>query len=199
VVSLEQGGTPWAQAAGGGVDSLTLLAGAPLQLQPGQPVTLDLRLTPTLTPTAATFRLGFGAADVGVIQPSNPLLQVAVQPASGTFPLWTEAGSFSATGLAASYSNYPNPFAAGRQATTFAWYMPSAGRVTLRVWTARGERVASLLDGVARPAGLQQGDAWDGRNGRGVAVVNGVYVAELSVAFDDGTSQRVLRRVAVVR
>ena len=67
------------------------------------------------------------------------------------------------------------------------------------MWTARGERVTSLLEGAPRPAGLHQSDAWDGRNGRGLAVTNGVYVAELSVAFDDGTSQRVLRRVAVVR
>jgi hypothetical protein len=30
-------------------------------------------------------------------------------------------------------------------------------------------------------------------------VRNGVYVAELSVAYDDGTHERLLRKVAVVR
>ena len=46
---------------------------------------------------------------------------------------------------------------------------------------------------------LHQDAAWDGCNGRGVAVQNGVYLAELVVRFDDGTQVRHLRKVAVVR
>jgi hypothetical protein len=49
------------------------------------------------------------------------------------------------------------------------------------------------------PAGLHQETTWDGRNERGDVVVNGAYIAELRVAFDDGQSERLLRKVAVVR
>jgi hypothetical protein len=46
---------------------------------------------------------------------------------------------------------------------------------------------------------MNQSDAWDGRNGSGEVVRNGVYVAELSVDYGNGSRDRVLRKVAVVR
>ena len=145
-------------------------------------------------------RLGFDAADVGVIQPTNPLLAIAVlAPSGASYPLWTEYGSFTAASFEKSYANFPNPFAAGRKPTRFAYWLPSAGLVTLRIWTARGERVVTLLDGVSRAPGLHQDDAWDGRNGHGEVVANGVYVAEIEVRLDGGESRRLLRKVAVVR
>ena len=73
-LALDQGVTPWAQAAAGSADSLVLIGAAPLQLVPGVPLTLDLRLTTSLAPAVSSFRLGLGAGDVGVIQPANPLL-----------------------------------------------------------------------------------------------------------------------------
>ena len=44
--------------------------------------------------------------------------------------MWSNASGLTATTLAASYSNFPNPFAAGREATTFVYYLPSSARVT---------------------------------------------------------------------
>jgi hypothetical protein len=52
---------------------------------------------------------------------------------------------------------------------------------------------------VSRPAGLQLADVWDGRNGAGARVQHGVYVAELTVRLDDGRSERLRRKVAVIR
>ena len=101
--------------------------------------------------------------------------------------------------LAGSYSNYPNPFAAGRRTTTFAYYLEGAARVTLRILTPRSEAVATLARDAARPAGMNESDVWDGRNGSGDVVRNGVYVAELSVQYENGTRERLLRKVAVVR
>jgi hypothetical protein len=65
--------------------------------------------------------------------------------------------------------------------------------------TASGEGVAILLNNAARPAGMNQSDLWDGRNGTGRVVRNGAYIAELTVAFDGGSRDRVRRKVAVVR
>jgi hypothetical protein len=149
---------------------------------------------------AAGVRIGVDRADVGVVQPASALLAINVGPEAGlAFPLWTESGVLALANLEASYVNFPNPFAAGREATTVTYYMPSPGRVTLRVFTPRGEVVRTLLDGAPRAAGQQQSDRWDGRNGRGDVVLNGVYVAELEIHFDDGGAKRLRRKLAVVR
>jgi hypothetical protein len=65
--------------------------------------------------------------------------------------------------------------------------------------TLRGQSVAAVLNNVARGPGLYQSDQWDGRNGHGDLVWNGVYAAELLVQYDDGRSERLLRKVAVLR
>jgi hypothetical protein len=59
--------------------------------------------------------------------------------------------------------------------------------------------VISLIENESRPAGLYQADTWDGRNGRGQLVQNGVYIAELVAVYPDGSQERHLRKVAVVR
>lgn len=200
-VRLYRGVTLWGETAVAPGDTGIIVTGAQLTLAPGIDQPIQVRFVPRANATVTSFRIGFAAADVGVVQPGNPLLQVAVLPPSGeTFPQWTETASFSVASFEKSYTNFPNPFAAGREPTTFAYYLPNNGRVTLRIWTARGERVASVLDDAPRAAGLHQADAWDGRNGRGDVVTNGVYVAEIVVKPDGGgASQRLMRKVAVVR
>jgi hypothetical protein len=113
--------------------------------------------------------------------------------------MWTEAGGFAATTLTESYSNFPNPFAAGRQATTFVYYLRSDALVSIRILTPHGAHVASLVDRAPQSGGLHQEERWDGRNDRGETVYNGVYVAELVVSYGDGTGERVRRKLAVVR
>jgi hypothetical protein len=178
----------------------TLTGAAALQVAPGVPVTVELRLATRAGVAQGTLRLGFDKDGIGVVQPGSALLQVQVLPAAGqAFPLWSEAGSFGPLELAASYANFPNPFAAGRQATRFAYHLAGAGRAWLRVLTLAGEPVVTLVDGERREGGTHQDDRWDGRNGAGRVVRNGVYVAELVVRYDDGTAARVLRKVGVVR
>ena len=195
-------GTLWAQSAPLTTDSstATLEAGTRLTIPPGSTATVELRMVTRSGAIVAGVRLGLDRAGVGVVQPASALLAINVGPEAGQiFPMWTASGVLAEASLEASYVNFPNPFAAGREATTVAYFMPSAGRVTLRVLTARGELVTTLLDGTSRGAGLQQADRWDGRNGRGDVVVNGVYVAELDIHLDDGTSKRLRRKLAVVR
>lgn len=196
------GGTPWAENATLTADSTlaVLRAAAPLDVPAGATVTITLaaRLRPGREGTS--LRAGFDAAGIGVVQPQSALLQVAVRPEPGqAFPLWTEAGGFASLTLAGSWSNYPNPFAAGREATTFAYWLARPARVSLRIVTLGGESVAHVLDAAPRPAGMQSGDRWDGRNGAGLVVRNGVYVAELTAVYADGRTERTIRKVAVVR
>ncbi|MFN8177880.1 MAG: hypothetical protein U0167_08130 [bacterium] len=177
-----------------------LLAGADtLVIAPGQSVQIALEIALRSGSDVPSLRIGLDAADVGVVQPGG-LLSVAVGAESGqSLPFWTQAGNFSGTTLAESWSNFPNPFAAGRERTALVFYLPRDGRVSLKVWTLRGEVVRSLLESAALPAGLHQETSWDGRNGRGDVVRNGVYLAEIAVAYADGTSETLRRKVAVVR
>ena len=89
--------------------------------------------------------------------------------------------------------------AAAAEGPNFVFFLEEPGRVSLVIWTARGEKVITLLSGESRAAGLHQEDGWDGRNGRGRAVINDVFLAELVVEYDSGRSERAVRKVAVVR
>ena len=196
------GDTLWAESASLDPTAVTAWLVAPdtLRIAPGAPIDVEVRLILRGATEITSARVGCAAPDVGVVQPESALLSVSVTAESGqTFPFWTATGNFSPRSLAESYANFPNPFAAGRDETTFVFYLPQEGRVSLKVFTVRGESVVTLLDQTTFAPGLRQTEIWDGRNGRGQVVVNGVYLAELTVSFADGTSERLLRKVAVVR
>ncbi len=202
--SLEvwRGGVRLATSAALTPDSTTAVIALPVPVEVAalDSTLLELSFVPRATDAARRFRLGWRAEGIGVVQPTSAVLAIAVLAAPGaSFPMWTETAGFTAADLASSWTNFPNPFAAGRGSTTFAFLMPTTGRATLRIWTPRGEPVVTLLESASLAAGLRQSDRWDGRNGRGAVVANGVYVAELDVTLDDGRHERVLRKVAVVR
>ena len=201
-VSAYVQGTLWAASAALTSDSTTawLLADSLLSVPPGQTVEVELRAVPEAKAVGSTLRIGCDESGIGVVQPGSALLAIQVRPESGSsFPLWTEAGTIGAASLAASYANFPNPFAAGREATSFVYYLRADGRVSLRIYTPAGDRVAEIIRDEIRVAGLHQADAWTGRNGAGDVVRNGVYLAELVARYPDGATERVVRKVAVVR
>jgi uncharacterized repeat protein (TIGR01451 family) len=141
-------------------------------------------------------------AENGIVaQPADVIgTSIFIRAATGqNFPLASAQGNLAAADLAGSYANFPNPFEAGKENTTFVFSLVQDGRVTLRILTPHGEPVITLLDGVPYSAGLHQDDVWRGYNERGKGVRNGVFIAELVVEFGDGTRERVLRKVAVVR
>jgi hypothetical protein len=197
-ITIRRDGLVWAEASA--ESTVTLQGLEPLAIGPGESISLDIDFETADQPAASSLRLGVYAAGIGVMQPSSALLEIQVQPEDQqSFPFWSQAGNFSFADLHSSYSNFPNPFAAGRQETTFAFYLREAARVKLRILTIRGEEVLTILDGEQLDTGLHQNQTWNGRNERGDSVINGVYVADLEVHYADGSSARELRKVAVVR
>ncbi|MFH1738681.1 MAG: hypothetical protein ABIH23_06710, partial [bacterium] len=171
-----------------------------LTLTPEQTVDLKIRLEVLETTVIPHFKIGLDKADIGIVQPEGALFVIEARPREGmAFPLWTEVGSFSVASLEESFANFPNPFAAGREQTTFVFYLPENAKVSLTIRSARGEKVVTLIDGVNMTAGLHQNTIWNGKNGRDVTVINGVYVAELIVHPAGGKRERLLHKVAVVR
>ena len=124
---------------------------------------------------------------------------VPVEPAEGLeFPFVSDNAAVLMKDIRSSFTNYPNPFTAGRESTRITFYMPDDGRVTLRVFTLTGAGVKTIIDNEYLTRGLYQDYYWDGRNGKGMDVLNGVYYLVLDVTTSDGT-HRYMRKVAVVR
>ena len=87
------------------------------------------------------------------------------------------------------YPNRPNPF---NPATSLAYEVPRAGKVTLAIYDVRGRLVRRLAAGFLAP-GVNR-FTWDGRDDRGRSAPSGVYLARLS----DGLQWR-SRRLVLVR
>ncbi len=109
------------------------------------------------------------------------------------FPMGTGLMFLSAADLAKTYGNYPNPFHAGMENTTIEFYLNAASTVSLDLYDVMGSKVITLLKGQTIEPGLQR-VFWDGRNGFGSLVLNGVYYAQLDV---NGT--KLLLKIAVVK
>jgi len=171
----------------------------PLELHAGDQQKLVIMVAARHGASGDGLSLGVTESDLIATQPGSTQPVLVRAEGGTTFPFWTAAAGLGAAGLEESYINFPNPFAAGREQTQFAFNLPRAGQVSLRIWTPRGEPVVTLLQDRSMNDGLHQDLTWDGRNGRGDPVRNGVYLAELTVDYDDGSQARLLRKVAVVR
>ena len=88
--------------------------------------------------------------------------------------------------------NYPNPFNPRRQVTNIVYYSPSNGQAAIKIFTIAGKLVRSLKQNAAAGSNEVQ---WDGKNGRGQIVRNGVYVA--IIMAPGGSKQTV--KIAVVK
>ncbi|MBN1827484.1 MAG: DUF11 domain-containing protein [Candidatus Eisenbacteria bacterium] len=87
-------------------------------------------------------------------------------------------------------SNFPNPF---NPTTTIRFGIPRRERVTLRVYSVQGRRVASLLEGEPMEAGYHA-VTWQGRSDGGRAVASGVYLYQLTAGSFRETRKMVLIR-----
>ena len=98
-----------------------------------------------------------------------------------------------------SFFNRPNPFgSAERPVTKFIYHLEKNSDVTLRIYTLFGELVWEKRFSASDPQGQADGGpkviTWNGTNGRGIRVLNGVYLAVLTT--NAGT---VTTKVAVIR
>jgi hypothetical protein len=172
----------------------------PLAIAPGDSAILTIDADLLAAPAVTSFRLTL--ADSGVVfanagAGTNPPRARAA--AGQSFPFATGLIGIAAPRFSESLSNYPNPFAAGREETRFLFFMPEPGDVEIAIYTAFGEPVTRIaVSNVSGPA-MTPEIAWDGRNADGDAVLSGVYVADVRVRYASGRSESALRKVAVLR
>jgi flagellar hook assembly protein FlgD len=82
--------------------------------------------------------------------------------------------------------SYPNPMAAS---TTIPFLLAGPSRIQLRIHDVAGRIVTRLVD--ESRAGGRQVATWDGRDGAGRPVANGVYFVELT-AGDTKARERLI-------
>ncbi|MHB9154947.1 MAG: Kelch repeat-containing protein, partial [Endomicrobiales bacterium] len=97
-------------------------------------------------------------------------------------------------------TNFPNPFAAGRQETRIRYVLTEDADVTVRVYTLLGGLVweracpAAKEGGRGQPTGYTNEISWDGRTGQGQPVANGMYLLEIKTGSD-----ALLRKIGVIK
>ncbi len=99
-----------------------------------------------------------------------------------------------------SFSNYPNPFGEALKPTTsFVYYLENESDVQIRIYTLVGELVWSrsyTKNEAQGRQGTHNGDIiWDATNDKGYEVLNGVYIAQISL----GGKKQAITKIAVVK
>jgi hypothetical protein len=96
--------------------------------------------------------------------------------------------------------NYPNPFSAGNEETRIRYVLTQDGDTQLRIYTLTGDLVwersfpAGSEGGKGQPAGYTNEVFWDGKNGAGRTVANGMYILEIR-----SSGERQTRRIGIVK
>ncbi len=115
------------------------------------------------------------------------------------YPLSSSATHILGTSAREAFTNYPNPFAAGREETRITFYLSQQSRVTMKLYTIWGKPVITLVSNKLFNPGLQQDVLWNGKNSDGEIVNNGVYYLVLEIKAVDGKQSTMKRKVGVVR
>jgi hypothetical protein len=108
----------------------------------------------------------------------------AIAPFEVTSPFSHPSETPAAPLAPAIYAARPNPFAGS---TEIPFALPSAGRMSLRIYDVAGRLVRTLVD-EERPAGESRA-AWDGTDDAGRDARTGIYFVKLSAAGMERTSR----------
>ncbi len=102
--------------------------------------------------------------------------------------------------------NTPNPFEAGRELTTISYILEKDCRVYIRIYTLLGDLVKEMKfspgeeGGRGETDGYENNVSWDGKNGRGMLVADGVYLSQIIAEPDDGSKIiKEIRKIAVIK
>jgi len=170
-------------------------------IYPGETHEIRIRVNLRLTSQQSSLRIGISAnTDIlSCFLDGTPMLVRAA--ADDTFPMFSEDVIINSRELADSYKNYPNPFAAGRQSTNIEYFLENDAEVSLKIYNIIGQLVRVIVDKETQPAASSlYRYQWDGRNGNGQIVLNGIYFAVLTVkAVDDGDIRQFVLKIAVIK
>ncbi|MBN2324387.1 MAG: hypothetical protein JXQ30_11680, partial [Spirochaetes bacterium] len=190
-------------AAAGASNQVDVVFGAAITIPAGSSVTLRFAVTVSSSLSGA-LNLMLGYADINGTRPPNGAV-IAVNDLTQQIPVndpvtypayFIRSGitQLRPAGATVDAFNYPNPFNPRRQTTKITFYCPTGSTTaTVKIYTLTGKLVKTITQPSLIPGQCNEIE-WDGRNGKGQVVRNGVYVAVLQV---DGT--RAMVKIAVVK
>jgi hypothetical protein len=124
------------------------------------------------------FSIGSGGSPIAVVRDANG------EDIAGFFyntPLSIMSANFEEY-----VHNYPNPFRAGSEVTKIAYFLTEDSNVSIKIYDYIGVLVwtkeipAGGPGGSGEPDGTWWEEDWDGRNGKGEVVRNGVYICKIT-------------------
>lgn len=158
---------------------LAQMRGVPAGATRSVPFYVDASMTTTAARIRAkSYRIGADSTICFTDSVFTIQVPTSVEPIASTPPLQFALGR-----------NIPNPF---NPMTTIDFAIPSGGKASLRVYSARGALVRTLIDKRLSAGGYRAG--WDGRDESGHAVSSGVYFYRLE---DETHSQT--RKMSLLR
>ena len=84
-------------------------------------------------------------------------------------------------------TNYPNPFKPGDSSTTIVFSVAPQTDVTVKIYDIAGNLVKVLKEDKSGDAYTQIKLSWDGRDGDGKIIANGVYICYVQASGPNGT------------
>jgi hypothetical protein len=91
--------------------------------------------------------------------------------------------------------NYPNPFNPDFESTVLRYSLEKSAKVTIKIYDAGGNIVKTVIDDVQHAADEEQSIVWDGKNGNGDIVANGIYF----FVIETSANERAVGKIAVLR
>lgn len=170
-------------------------------IAPGEKEIIELRFTPKVDAFFDFFNMRLESADISAEFASGPRTGEKVT-VTGILDRAFEINlpqAIIASEFGESFKNYPNPFNPNFEETEFIYNLPTDSDVDIYIYSVTGERVRHLHFDAGSTAGQSDQLArayWDGRNGEGDVVLNGVYIAYIEVAEGNLTSKV---KIAVVK
>lgn len=171
----------------------------------GNPDSVDV-LVDVADNVGQAFRLIFKrAADIDAIdQDSGDPVEIIFQDANGNEVTADQIISakrvIAEADFQKAFYNFPNPFDPDGDPTCFTYVLKQPSDVEFRIYTLLGELVytqsfkAADREGTPGANGGANCITWNGRNGQGVRILNGVYLAVLKAGGNTATT-----KVAVLR
>jgi hypothetical protein len=161
------------------------------KIEPNTELAMEFRLDILSQTSAEEFRISIDDPQEDVIvKQEGSDIDIQLIDASGnviTTAFSTGLSVLIDNDLQASFYNFPNPFGSSlRSTTTFNYHLNQASDIEIRIYTLLGDHVYTFEFKATDQEGSQGAHSkeifWDGRNGKGQEVLNGVYIAVLETA-----------------
>jgi len=177
-------------------------------IEPGARDTISfyLRFTDTLSQSGFALHVPSEGISALAVRDGIPQVDIDILTVSGNpVDITTVAAGLAARNLAESFGNYPNPFDPLGESCHFSYYLSQNSDISLRIYTLTGQPVWAVdyrgsdehcLLGNHSGSSTLAPIEWNGRNGNGHIINNGIYIAVFKVAQ---TGEQVRTKVAVVK